>query len=481
MKININNFKVSSGSPISDAMYALNKGGGGICFVVSGDRLVGLVTDGDIRRAFLGGCNLDSDVDLAMTKDFFSLPVGTTLHEIQNALLSHKHIPIIDENGKIVDLATNEHYHQIVLVEPLLNGNELEYVTDCISAGWISSQGKYVRQFENVFGQYVGCPNTLAVSNGTVALHLALLALGIGPGDEVIVPDLTFAAPVNAICYIGATPVLVDVEPISMAIDPTLIEELITEHTKAIIVVHLYGQPADMDKVEIIAKKYGLKIIEDCAEALGSLYQGRHVGQFGDAATFSFFGNKTITTGEGGMLVLKDPSVLERARILRDHGMSPERRYWHEEIGFNYRLTNLQAAVGVAQLERVDQFVERKRCIANQYKSHLLINSNLSLPSDWGDVRNSFWLFTMTLINGFERHRDGLLNFLKLNGIESRPVFYPIHQMPPYKKYIRPSDNFHVSLQLSAAGISLPSSVTISESEVSQVCHLVNKFLDSAK
>lgn len=473
----IENLVVQASVTLSDAIQLIDRVGSGICFVCEGRRLIGVLTDGDVRRALLEGARLDSPVDSLMKRDFFSLPVNSPLESIQKNLVNYKYIPIVDAAGEFVDLATASRYHQIPLVQPVFNGNELEYVTDCIRTGWVSSQGKYVRQFEEDFGEYVGCPYTLAVSNGTVALHLALVTLGIGPGDEVIVPNLTFAAPVNAVLYVGATPVLVDVDPYTMAIDPEVVAVAITERTRAIIPVHLYGHPADMNKVMALADKHKLMVIEDCAEALGSQYHGAHVGSFGHAATFSFFGNKTITTGEGGMLLFKEAAMRDRAKMLRDHGMSPERRYWHNEVGYNYRLTNIQAAIGVAQLEKVDSFVGRKRWIADQYNKRLTGISQLQLPGEQGDVRNSYWLYTVVLAPDLVPKRNELLDLLKNNGIEARPVFYPIHRMPPYKQFGLAGSTYNVSNYLSDGGISLPSSVSVTETELQRVCDVLRSVL----
>lgn len=475
------NYSVQTGTPIADALKLIDKEASGLCLVMDGTRIIGMMTDGDARRAFLTGTTLQCPVDLAMKREFFSLPPTASLSEIQKGLRIHKLIPIVNECGQLIDLATKDRYHHIPLVEPVFDGNELEYVTDCITSGWISSQGRYVKKFEESFGDYIGVKQALAVSNGTVALHLALVTLGIGPGDEVIVPDLTFAAPVNAICYVGATPVFVDVDPITMAIDPNLVSKAITHKTKAIVAVHLYGHPVDIAAIMDVAKRHNLKVVEDCAEALGSLYHGTHVGCDGDAATFSFFGNKMITTGEGGMLVIKDPELHSRAQVLRDHGMSPARRYWHEEIGYNYRLTNIQAAIGVAQLQRIDEFVDRKLKIAEIYKQCLSKIPGIQLPGNHGNVRNSYWLYTILLRGSLKNKRNELLELLKLNGIESRPVFYPMHRMPPYQKYCDTGEKFEVADRLSDGGLSLPTSITNSDSEITYVCSLIRDFLqDSA-
>ena len=463
---------------LRDALGVIDRNSQGVCFAVEGGVVVGVLSDGDIRRALMRGAQLEASVATVMQRDFVRLSVDTPVKQIQ-ALLSTRitHIPIVDDTGELIDYACASRYHQVPLIQPVLDGNELEYVTDCIRTGWVSSKGHYVVQFEDIFGRYVGSPHTMAVSNGTTALHLALVSLGICPGDEVIVPDLTFAAPVNAVLYVGATPVLVDIDPDTMAMNMDDAERAVTERTRAIIPVHLYGHPADMGRVMALAKKHRLAVVEDCAEALGSLYQGSHVGSMGDAATFSFFGNKTITTGEGGMLVFKDAANLERAMMLRDHGMSRERRYWHSHVGYNYRLTNIQAAIGVAQLERVAEFVARKRWIAEQYRHRLSAVAALKLPGEYGDIVNSYWLYTVVLPRELAPRRDEIIGLMMRHGIEVRPVFYPIHRMPPYAPFIAAGQSFAASDAVSDAGISLPSGVGMREVDIERVCLVLTRLL----
>jgi len=469
---------IDSGSTLADAMRLIDSEGTGICFVVDGPRLIGTVTDGDIRRALLAGKAIESGVHLMMKREFFSLPTNSSIELIQKHLFDYKYIPIISEAGEFVDLVTPSRYHHIPLIQPVFDGNELEYVTECIRTGWISSQGKYVNLFEEIFSKYVGCPNALAVSNGTVAIHLALVTLGIGPGDEVLGPDLTFAAPVNAVLYVGATPVFVDVDPITMAISSSAAAAVVTGRTRAIIPVHLYGQPADMAKLMQLADQHDLKVIEDCAEALGSRYNDIHVGNFGHASTFSFFGNKTITTGEGGMILFRDAPMRDRAKILRDHGMAPEKRYWHNEVGFNYRLTNVQAAIGLAQMERVDAFVERKRWIANQYNLLLSGLAGIQLPVEADKSYSSYWLYTLVLNSNLVEYRDAILGRLKNRGIEARPVFFPMHRMPPYQRFVRQGSTWEVSDHLSNGGISLPSSIAATEDDIKRVCSAFISIID---
>lgn len=386
-----------------------------------------------------------------------------------------KIIPLVNADGTLIDYASINKIRKISVASPSLGGNELAYVTDCIKTNWISSQGKYVRKFEDLFAEYHDFRPSLAVSNGTVALHLALVALGIGEGDEVLVPDLTFAASVNAIIYTGAKPVLVDVEHDTWNIDIEKASQYITDKTKAIMPVHLYGHPCDMDTICKFASKYNLKIIEDCAEALGSLYRGKPVGIFGDVATFSFYGNKTITTGEGGMIVFKDENIAEFASVMRDHGMDKSKRYWHSFVGYNYRLTNIQAAIGVAQFERLSEFVEAKRKIASIYNKCLAQINYFTIPAERKDCFNSYWLYTFLVKDGAPFKRDDLIEHLSLCGVESRPVFFPMHEMPPYTNYGNSID-LKMSKIVSIRGMSLPSSVTLTELELEHICNSIISF-----
>jgi perosamine synthetase len=469
---------VRADATLRDAMVVIENNAQGLCFVVKGRVLQGVLSDGDIRRALMKGVQIEKAVSEVMKRDFVSVPVNTPLERIQAILNeSIRIIPIVDDMGELVDYACAYRYHQVPLTQPVLDGNELEYVTDCIRTGWISSQGKYVRQFEELFRQYVGNPHALAVSNGTVALHLALVTLGIGPGDEVIVPDLTFAAPVNAVLYVGATPVLVDINQHTMTMNMDAAEQAVTARTRAIIPVHLYGHPADMGRVMALAQQHDLVVVEDCAEALGSMYQGVHVGNLGHAAIFSFFGNKTITTGEGGMLLFNDTAMFERASMLRDHGMSKERRYWHEQVGYNYRMTNIQAAIGVAQMERILEFVERKRWNAEQYRLRLSAVAGLQLIGEVGDVVNSYWFYTLVLPIWLAARRDEIIGMLLKNGVEARPVFYPMHRMPPYAPFVAEEQTFPVSDFVADAGISLPSGVTMNEADIEKVCLVLTYVL----
>lgn len=475
----LENMTISIDSTVRDAIEAITNNSQGVCFIVEGTILRGLITDGDLRRAFLAGAEKQSFVKDFMKKDPLTLSALASPVEIQQSLSSViRHIPLVDSKGNLIDYVSENHFHRIPLAEPFLNGNEILYVNECLQTNWISSKGRFVTQFENMFAHFHEMPFAVAVSNGTVALSLALEALGIGEGDEVIVPDLTFAASINAIIHIGATPVIVDVNIETWTLDIDLFERSITPKTKAVMPVHLYGHPSDMKAIVTIAEKHDLLIIEDCAEAIGSKVNDKVVGSFGDASCFSFFGNKTITTGEGGMILFKDPNVAKKARILRDHGMSPERRYWHEIVGYNYRMTNIQAAIGVAQMERVGYFVNHKRELASKYFNELQDLKFVVLPPEASWAYNTYWLYTILLLPECGLKRDDLIRSMALNGIETRGVFYPLHLMPIYEKYTR-GNTFSNSKFISENGICLPSASTTTEKEVQKVAQVFKTTLDS--
>ena len=352
--------------------------------------------------------------------------------------------------------------YRIPLYQPDLSGNEKRYVLECLDSTWISSKGKFISEFEDGVAAYLEINRALGVCNGTVALHVALLALGIGPGDEVIVPTLTYIAAVNAITYTGATPVFVDSRRDTWQMDPDDVLRKITARTKAIMLVHLYGQPCDMDALTKIAKEGNLFVVEDCAEAFGSRYDGRLVGAFGDIATFSFYGNKTITTGEGGMVVTKDEKLAERARRFRGQGLADNREYWHDVIGYNYRMTNICAAIGLAQLERADEFLFKKRELAKHYREKLA-ELPLEMHREAPNTTHSYWMISILVEKPSDR--DPLREHLREKGIETRPLFYPVHTMPIYGA----KGNYPVAEDLAQRGINLPSWPGLSDAQVQTV------------
>jgi perosamine synthetase len=360
----------------------------------------------------------------------------------------------------------------IPISRPFIGRREKELVLDALESGWVSSIGKYIDEFESKFADYCGTEYALAVSNGTTGLHLALAALGLGPGDEVIVPDLTFVATANAVAYTGAKPVLADVEADTLCLDVASVKSLITPQTKAIIPVHLYGHPADMDALIEIADARGLAIIEDAAEAHGAEYKGRRVGGLGKCGVFSFYGNKIITTGEGGMLTTNDREFYQYARRLRDHAMSSQRRYFHEERGFNYRITNLQAALGVAQLERIDKFLDRRAEIMGWYTSAIAVSDAIRLNRVKNWAKSAFWMVCLE-VDGFdEARRDAFMQALKARGIDSRPYFCTMSTLPMYKQRSLP-----VSTRKAQIGLNLPSYYELTKRDVERVGYEVNTIL----
>mgnify|MGYP001446525750 CR=1 FL=1 len=462
----IDKLLIKSDQSIREAMNLIDQNAQGITFVVDEDRkLLGVATDGDLRRSLLEGCTLETNIKSAMNIDFTSLPITSEDSLIRKTFSSKlRMIPLCDESGNIVDVADSQRSHRIPLIEPNLSGREMEYVNNCIETNWISSQGSYVGLFEKQFeDMHVGM-RALAVSNGTVALHLALSALGIKSGDEVILPNVTFAATINSVIYCNATPVLCEINSETMCIDPREVEKLVSDKTKAIIPVHLYGQVCNMEQLSLIAQKYNILMIEDCAEAIGSSIENIPVGTFCDASTFSFFGNKTISTGEGGMVLFKDEKIYSEAKILRDHGMTPGKRYWHDKVGFNYRLTNLQAAIGVAQMERLGEIIDRKRKIAKFYNEKFKnINEILQMPFEIEKTVHSNWLYTVVMRP--EINRDLVMKKMLTKGIDTRPIFYPLHEMPPYREFSH-SEVLNNSISCSHSGISFPSSITLKENEL---------------
>ncbi|WP_314591420.1 DegT/DnrJ/EryC1/StrS family aminotransferase [Paenibacillus terrigena] len=360
---------------------------------------------------------------------------------------------------------------------PVLNGNEKKYVMECLDSTWISSNGSYIEKFEQGFADFCGTKHAISCSNGTTALHLALLAHGVEWGDEVIIPTLTFVATANAVVYCGAQPVFVDSESETWNMDPELIESKITPRTKGIIVVHIYGHPTDMDPIMGIARKHGLFVIEDAAEAVGAQYKGRMVGSIGHSATFSLFGNKIITTGEGGMITTNDDRIADQIRLLRGQGQDPQKRYWFPVIGYNYRMTNMQAAVGCAQLENIHWHIEQRIRVAMLYQQFLEDDTRLTLPVQKEWALNVFWMSSIILKEGTSQYRDQVMLQLMERGIESRPFFYPMHTLPPYRK-LQMEEEFPVVNRISALGMNVPSYGTLLEDDVKYICMNIKEVLD---
>ena len=357
----------------------------------------------------------------------------------------------------------------IPIYKPFIAKNTKRYVNQCLEDNWLSSQGPFISKFESNFSRYLDVKYSSTVTNGTVALHLALLALKIGKGDEVIVPNFTYIASVNCLKYVGAKPVVVDVDRHSWNIDHKLIEERISKKTKAIMAVHIYGNPCQMDELQKICKKHKIYLIEDAAEALGAKFNDRYIGSFGDIATFSFFGNKTITTGEGGMVVTKTKKLLDRVNYLKNQAVSKKRVYWHDELGYNYRMTNLCAAIGCAQLEEITKILDRKKRIFNLY-SQEIDQEFISFQHTNTNNINSFWMIPILIKTKNLAFR--LIDHLCICNIDSRPLFFPVTQMPVFKN----KKKYPVSSLLNKHGLYLPSFPDLTDAEVIKIAYSINSF-----
>jgi len=364
---------------------------------------------------------------------------------------------------------------KIPLAIPDLSGNEINYTNKAIQSTWISSKGGFVDQFETEFARLCNVRTAISVCNGTVALHLALLGLDVRAGDEVLIPSLTYIATANTVRYVGAEPVFVDVDPNTWCLDPEKLEENITRRTKGIIAVHLYGHPADMDAINHIAAVHGLWVIEDAAEAHFAQYKGREVGSLAQLATFSFYGNKTVTCGEGGAVTLNDKQLEIRLRTLRGQGMDPQRRYYFPITGYNFRLTNVACAMLCAQLERKDQILITRRQIFDEYKNQLdgIPGIGFQPVAEW--AQPSPWLFCITInAEVYGKSRDDLMQILEENGVETRPFFIPMHHLPPFREEsMQRGEMLPITDYLSSSGMNLPTYSGLQSSDIEYIARII--------
>lgn len=471
----LDNMICDTHSSIGDVMRAIDKNTKGIAFITDdSERLIGVLTDGDIRRILLSGGGLNDLVSRYINRVYVygneSDDWATITKKFDGRVTI---LPIVDDNMRVVDVIEFNSNTKISLAKPQMNGNEYKYLMDAFLSTWISSSGAYITQFEKTFSAFCEKKYGVATSNGTTALHLALVALGIGKGDEVIVPNLTFAATINAVLYTGATPVIVDIDRESWCISPECIKKAITERTKAVIPVHLYGQACDMDSIMNIAKENNLYVIEDCAEAHGATFGGKKVGSFGDISCFSFYGNKVITTGEGGMCITDDSGLEAKMRVLRDHGMSKEHRYYHEVIGFNYRMTNMQGAIGAAQVEHIEDILEWRDNLDSIYREKMEGLNGVVLQRNNLPKRHKInWLFSI-LVD--ESERDNLMERLKDNGIDVRAFFIPLSEMDVYKEYA--NEECPVSCEISKRGINLPTTFEVDGKAIDKIVDVIRGSL----
>jgi perosamine synthetase len=362
------------------------------------------------------------------------------------------------------------------VASPDLTGRELEYVSEAITSSWISSTGPFVDRFEREFADWCETGWALSAANGTVAIHLALVALGAGPGDEVIVPSLTYIATANAVRYTGATPVFVDVDPATWCLDPAAVESAVTSATRGVIAVDLYGHPADMDALRAVTDSRGLWIVEDAAEAHGARYRGRAAGGLGTIGTFSFYGNKIMSSGEGGALTGNDDDLRRLVRLYRGQGVDPNRRYFFNVVGYNYRLTNVACALLCAQLERADQLIGGRRRVFDLYDRALAGIPGIGFQpvAEWAEPAP--WLYCVTVDEAqFGRSRDELAEILTGAGVETRPFFYPIHRLPPYLPETGAPATLPVTDALAASGMNLPTSVRMTPEDVDRVAAAIRE------
>ncbi len=366
--------------------------------------------------------------------------------------------------------------------EPLLQGNERKYLLQCLDTGWISSEGPFIRQFEEGFAARMGRAHGVAVSNGSVALDAAVAALGIGPGDEVILPSFTIISCAAAVVRAGATPVLVDCDPHTFNMGADAVAARITGRTKAVMVVHLYGLPVDMDPLMDLAARHGLKVIEDAAEVHGQTYKGRPCGSFGDISTFSFYANKNITTGEGGMMVMDDPALARRCQSLRNLCFKPEQRFIHDELGWNLRMTNLQAALGVAQLEQLDALVARRRRMGRRYDALLAGTPGIQMPLAHTDTaENVYWVYPLVLEDSVPLDAKGVMKALGERGIGTRPFFWPMHEQPVFHKMgLFQGERHPVAERIARRGFYLPSGLALTDAQIDTCAATLKEILHDA-
>jgi perosamine synthetase len=443
----------------------------GTCLIVEDDqRLAGRISLDDIRQALLdGSAIIDPTLGWHLTDAGATATTRRLRNDIADAAVLQ---PVVDPSGRLTGVLIDHSTVPVQVAKPHMTRHEFRSMLDAFISCWISSKGPYVQKFEQQFRSFVGVRHGVAVSNGTVALHLALVALGVGPGDEVIVPDLTFAATINAVLYCGATPVIVDVDRATWCMTLESVEHACTAQTKAIIPVHLYGRPAEIGPIAEFARGRGIAVVEDCAEAHGARYAGRVVGQFGDVSCFSFYANKIVTTGEGGMCLTDSEDIATSLRLLRDHGMSPDRSYWHERVGYNYRITNLQAAIGESQLWRINGTLQRNARIAALYREALEGIHGVRFPPAMSDKYEPVvWLACVQVPAD---KRLAVMRAAHAARIETRPFFHPLSTLPPYGRYARSCPN---SAELSATGINLPTSADVDEQVVERVARVFHDVL----
>jgi len=498
MKTNLN---CSDNKTIVEILKIFNDNGKGIVFCINDqEKFQGTISEGDIRRAIIAGLPLDlkiktildrnsEEFNLICTKiqnyeviDKIKKPsvfasINTAIPDLIKLINDRiKIIPLLDDDGRVVDYFEYNTRINIPIASSIIYGEEYSNVLECLDTNWISSQGRFVNLFEKKFAEYNNSKFAVTAMNGTAALSLALMALGIKRGDEVIVPNLTFAASINAVLFIGAKPVIVDVMEGDFGMNPKQVLASITKKTKAIMPVHLYGYCCDMLSIREIAQQHNLFIVEDAAESIGAKCNNKYVGTLGSIGCFSFFGNKIITTGEGGMCTTDDESLYHKMLQLRDHGMSKTKKYWHDVVGYNFRMTNLQAAIGCGQLNRIESLLLKRIEILNLYKKHLK-SEYFKFINEPANRNSVVWLVSCLLKN------LDTVNFINIAkdsyNIDIRSFFYPLNKMPIYKKYCK--IDVTESIRISSVGVNLPTLLNLSENEYINICNKLNLIAEKVK
>jgi perosamine synthetase len=469
------NITIDYKSNLFQSLNKINKNGYGIIFVCNKKLLMGVVSDGDIRRFLLKNNQINLKkilINKIIKRNFYFHYDNKVSNKKFKPYL--KIIPIINKKKHLLGFVKNIDSF-IPIYQPYLLGNEKKYINNAFNDKWISSSGEYVYKFEKKFQKFIGSKNALTVNNGTSALHLAYLSLDIKPGDEVILPAFTFGSPINVLIQMNVKPIFVDINYKTLCIDEELIERFITKKTKAIVIVHLYGNTCNINKVLYLAKKYNLKVVEDCAEAFGTYYNKKHVGNFGDVGTFSFFGNKTISTGEGGMVVFNNSAIFKKAILLKNHGMKKSKNYFHIVPGYNFRMTNIQAAIGYAQLEKAKDILNKKKIVSNFYKNYFSSSRYFDFPEELKNTTNSYWLFVLIIKN--KKNRDSLIKYLSNKGVDIRRAFYSATEIPIFSRYIKNKKLYPISDMISNQGVCLPSYPGLNIKQLEKIVSLINFFM----
>jgi len=481
---NLEKYTIQLPKKLNFVLKKIDSNSNGIVFITNlENKLIGSLSDGDIRRGMMKNqvskyVNINSKY---INKKPFFLNYDSDVKKILSYLESKKNkkkykcIPLVDNKKVIQDISTIESLRKYPIINLKIDNSEINNVIDAMKSGWISSAGSFVSQFEENFSKYLGGGYSITTTSGTTALELALKSLQIGLGDEVILPNLSFAASINSIINVGAKPVVVDINPKTWTIDCNKILEKISSKTKAIMPVHIYGQPCEMDEIKKIAKSKNIYIVEDAAEALGATYKNAKIGLHGDCSCFSFYANKTITTGEGGMVVFKKKKYFKLANQIKNHGMSRKRFYFHETVGSNYRMTNIQAAIGISQLKKIKSLILSRRRIFQYYNKRLRKFNYIKLLPENNWSTNSYWLYTILIENLGTKRREKLIKNLLKKGIETRPAFYPFNSMNIYKKYC--SGSYKFSVKIANNSISLPST-SISQYDQDLIINILIKEIN---